>query len=107
GRPLRGHLVRRPAAVPEPAAEALPARRSGAVADRSDRRPEPTTALADAVEGERRLLRVDVAAPLVAARGQRVGAERVVAAPRRGRRVGIAARAAVERADHPELGRLA
>ena len=45
----------------------------------------------------------DLVAPHVAAGAERIVAERVVAAPRRGRRVRIAAGAGVEQADHAEL----
>src|SRR4029079_8683775 len=86
----------------------------GAVADRPDRAEAEAFAaaaapFADAGEAQAaRAVRVaDRGAPLVAARAHRVVAERVVAAPRRGGGVRIAARAAVEHADHPELGRVA
>src|SRR6185436_9296911 len=68
-----------------------------------------TAAFADAGEakaaGAERL--ADVVAPHVATRTQRIVAERVIAAPGRGRGVRIAAGAGVEQADHAELGRVA
>ncbi len=91
--------------------EALAGARAGAVAEgadaaETDALAATAAALADAREAEpacaERL--ADVVAPHVAARRERIVAERVVAAPGCRRRVRIAARTGVEQTDHAELG---
>ena len=95
-------------------AEALAGAGAGAVTDgadaaEADALAATAAAFADAGEAEAAGAErvADLVAPHVAARAQRIVAERVVAAPGRGRRVGIAAGAGVEQADHAELGRVA